>query len=249
MVFWSVLCLVLCPFVLVSNAGSYSSCIIATRSTPRISGRSPSPASCTLALWVRSIRVPHQAAGTLWTNVYRIVTGVMILISQARGWDGVWTTINVNVNLSIPSTSISVSLNTLLTFMIIIRLVLHRRNTRAATGSPAGIGGLYKTITTLLIESSALYAVNSLLLIGLWVSHSDVTNIFLPTLAEIQVRAFARSQSPDRLSKMAAGWTEQVIAPLLIIKRTADGSLTSETTVSVRKAKVPTTLASLIYNA
>ena len=121
--------------------------------------------------------------------------GIMILISQARGWDGYWPT---NVNLSIPYTSISVSLNIILTLIIVIRLMLHGRNIRAATGSPAGAGGLYKAVATMLIESCALYAVNSLLLIGLWAADSAATGIFLPTLCEIQVRAFLqpRSQLP-----------------------------------------------------
>ena len=119
--------------------------------------------------------------------------GIMILISQARGWDGNWNAIGVN--LSIPYTSISVSLNILLTLIIVVRLMLHGRNIRAITGSPAGVNGLYKTISTMLIESSALYAVNSLLVIGIWAADNTATGIFLPTLGEIQVRAFLRPRS------------------------------------------------------
>jgi hypothetical protein len=56
--------------------------------------------------------------------------------------------------------------------MIVIRLVLHDRNIRAATGSRSGIGGLSKTVVTMLIESSALYAVNALAMIVLWVANT-----------------------------------------------------------------------------
>ena len=96
---------------------------------------------------------------------------------------------SIVMRLGIPYLSISVSLNVLLTLMIVIRLVLHGRNVRAATGSQAGIGGLYKTIATMLIESSALYAVISLLVIGPSFTRSIVDEVFYPILVEAQVRA------------------------------------------------------------
>jgi len=108
--------------------------------------------------------------------IIHIVTGLLILIPQ------------VAVDFSIPCVAISISLNVLLTSMIVIRLALHNRNVRAASGSPAGIDGFYKAIATMLIESSALYTVNSLLLIGLWIANSGAADIFLPIVAETQVR-------------------------------------------------------------
>jgi len=87
--------------------------------------------------------------------------------------------------------SISLSLNVILTLMIIVRLVLHGRNVRAAAGSPAiGISGLYKTIATILIESCAIFALDSLLVIGTLAPKKQVTNLFIPTLSMTQVRAF-----------------------------------------------------------
>jgi len=86
--------------------------------------------------------------------------------------------------------------------MIVIRLVLHGRNIRTATGSLVGISGLYKTISTVLIESCALFSMNSLLVVGAMVpiAYSTavdpsviggfVVDIFFPILAEIQVRGF-----------------------------------------------------------
>ena len=123
-----------------------------------------------------------------WTDIIQIVTGLLIIIPQ------------VVFDFSIPCVAISVSLNVLLTLMIVIRLALHGRNIRAASGSPAGFGGLYKAVATMLIESSALYAVNSLLLIGLWVANSGAADIFLPIVAETQVRAFPRPRPSGRLS-------------------------------------------------
>ena len=91
------------------------------------------------------------------------------------------------LSLLVPYLAISVSLNVLLTLMIVIRLVLYSMNIRAATGA-SGIGGLYKTVITMFIESSALYAANSLLVLVR--SNYAVVDIFLPLLAETQVRNF-----------------------------------------------------------
>ena len=102
--------------------------------------------------------------------------------------------------------SISLSLNVLLTFMIVVRLLLHSWNVRTATGSQAGTGGLYKSIATMLIESSALFAVSSLLTVVLWAIGHPVSNVFTPILAETQVRAFPL-RSLDRSSHVTTEWT------------------------------------------
>lgn len=57
-------------------------------------------------------------------------------------------------------------------------------------GVPSGAVGMYRAVVTMLVESSALYAVNSLLFVGPWGAGSHVADIFLPILAETQVRAF-----------------------------------------------------------
>jgi len=126
-----------------------------------------------------------------------MATGVLFLYRtwrlDVKDWE------SFTIRYSIPYFSVSISLNVLLTLMIIIRLVLHSRSTRTPAATLAGIGGLYKTIITMLIESSALYALSSLLVIGTFVSGSCAADLFLPILAETQV-----------------------IAPLLIIKRVAN---------------------------
>jgi len=92
--------------------------------------------------------------------------------------------------------------------MIITRLVLHSRSTRTTASALAGIGGLYRTVITMLIESSALYAVSSLLVIGTYLSGNCSADLFLPILAETQV-----------------------IAPLLIIKRVANRHASKNSTI------------------
>ena len=73
--------------------------------------------------------------------------------------------------------------------MIITRLILHRRNIRTAMGASAGAGQLYRAVVTILVESSALYAVSFLLFFGTWVSGSWVETGFWTILFEIQVCA------------------------------------------------------------
>jgi len=124
--------------------------------------------------------------------------------------------------------SVSLSLNILLTLMIVVRLVLHGRNVRTATGSAGGISGLYKAIATMLIESCALFAVGSLLVIVPLFTDSPAANGFQPIFAELQASVF--SQLTPSSALLTSRRTEQVIAPLLIIRRIANKSaLTSDT--------------------
>ena len=88
-----------------------------------------------------------------------------------------------------PYFSISLSLNILLTLMIVIRLILHARNTHTALGI-TGIGGLCKAIVIMLVESCALYAVSSLLFIGPLGAGNTASNFFMAILPEIQARIF-----------------------------------------------------------
>ena len=125
----------------------------------------------------------------LWTHVTNVVMGVMLLVSE--GWEWRRFSITTTIDFGLPYLSIAVSLNVLLTLMIVIRLFLHSRNILAARGAQARIGA-YRAIITMLIESSALYAVNSLLLIGLWGAGNQTADTFLPILAETQVRGFLR---------------------------------------------------------
>jgi hypothetical protein len=92
-------------------------------------------------------------------------------------------------NTGIPYNSISLALNVLLALMIVTRLILHGRNLRNALGYPDSASGLYNAIVTMVVESCALFTVNSLLFIGPWGAKSWVADIFLPILAETQVRA------------------------------------------------------------
>ena len=104
-------------------------------------------------------------------------------IIEERELGAVWSTV--------PYLSISLSLNIILTLMIVVRLILYGKNVRATMGSPGGIGGVYRTISTMLIESSALFAVSSLLVIVPLAAGSLVAKTFYSILAQTQVRTLS----------------------------------------------------------
>jgi len=137
----------------------------------------------------------HFTSAMLWTNATNVGVGIVVLYFQHLGASRATP---VFPYLGIPYLSISVSLNLLLTLMIVTRLVLHGRNLRTTTRSPVGISGLYKAASTMLIESCALFAMSSLVVVGALVgivrSESytgvDIADVSFPILAETQVRAF-----------------------------------------------------------
>jgi len=57
-------------------------------------------------------------------------------------------------------------------------------------GSPTGIIAIYKTTATMLIESSALFAVSLLLAIVPWAVGNPIMNVFAPVLSVTQVHVF-----------------------------------------------------------
>lgn len=92
---------------------------------------------------------------------------------------------STGLDIAAPCYSVSVSPNVLLTLMIVVRLALHSRNFRNATGGPVGT---YKAIITMFIESCALYAVTFLLFIGVWGPSNPLQLPIFPILAATQVR-------------------------------------------------------------
>ena len=100
-------------------------------------------------------------------------------------------------NFDYPYFAISLSLNVVLTFMIITRIVLRSGNIRGAIGAPARVCGLCETVVTTFVESFALYAINFLLFIVPWSAGSSAMYIFFPILVESQVRFPDLETSPS----------------------------------------------------
>ena len=171
---------------------------------------------------------------TVSSNVAGTATGIVYTYWWSRpGTIIVNSTVTANLGRSY--FTVSFALNVLLTSMIVIRLILHKRNIRNAMGALAGAGQLYGAIITILVESSALYALSFLLFFVPWAVNSWVEDTFWSVLIESQVRAaFCFTLSHCNLGTMVSNrGDDQVIASFLIVRRVACRSaLKSEAIVS-----------------
>jgi hypothetical protein len=133
------------------------------------------------------IQVLPKPKATPPDNVTDAATGIMLLYQSIQPETNVrnYTAI---FKFGVPYFSISVALNVLLTLMIVVRLILHSRKIQNAIGATARASRLYKAVVAMLVEACALYAVSSLLYIGPWSTKNYLAEIFLPILAETQVR-------------------------------------------------------------
>ena len=127
--------------------------------------------------------------------------------------------------------SICLSLNVVLTLMIVVRLVMHIRNIRKATGASDGSSGLHTaaaTVVMMLIESYALYAGILLASTISWAADSWVDTLFTGVVGTVQVCVVF--PIPDVLLVLLPNYgCAQVIAPYLIILRVAKRrAMTSE---------------------
>ena len=123
----------------------------------------------------------------------RIGTGIVFIYETGRPADPITRNIDAMIYFGAPYFSVSLLLNFVLTTIIVVRLILHRRNVRNAMGAAAGAGELYKATVTIIVESSALLSVNFLLFIGTWATRSFIQYLFLQTLAQIEVRTVFKS--------------------------------------------------------
>ncbi len=132
----------------------------------------------------------------------------MTIFQSSKPNAGIWN--SVTIDFALPYFSLSTSLNVLLTLLISSRLFVHQMWIRKNVGS---MRLPYGSIIALLVESSAIYAVSSLLFIGCYGAGSLVSAVFLPILSQTQVSVGILKDSPELKYQC------QVIAPLLIISR------------------------------
>ncbi|KII87189.1 hypothetical protein PLICRDRAFT_176971 [Plicaturopsis crispa FD-325 SS-3] len=117
-----------------------------------------------------------------------------------------WT--QITINLAIPYWSISIALNIILTLLIAGRLLLMRRRL-IQTIPNGGIASPYVSLSAMLIESAFIYSVNAVIFLVSYAVNSPIQNLALPLLCQTQV-----------------------IAPLLIIVRVAQGRAWTRDTYS-----------------
>lgn len=128
----------------------------------------------------------------------------MLLFQLTQPGASLWT--KTAVNFAIPYWSISASLNILVTLLIVGRLFYIRQRTRAVLSTSHS--RTYTSIAAMLVESAALYSATALLFIITYARNSNVQNIVLPLLGQVQA-----------------------ISPLLIMWRVARGQAISRETL------------------
>ena len=97
--------------------------------------------------------------------------------------------------------------------------------------APFRLSGLYKTVITVVSESSAIYAVTFLLFIGTWAVDNPAEYFFFPVLAQAQVRTIFPDASQFWVLLTNSG-DEQVIAPFLTVLRVANRKTPSNSIIS-----------------
>ena len=162
---------------------------------------------------------PPQACSDMLTNTTNVVLGIMRIYYSS----GTKLLTVTGTNVITSYNSICLSLNILLTFMIVIRLMGHIRNIRSATAASDGSGGLHTaavTVVMMLIESYALYAGVLLAYITPYALDSWVVALFNGLIGTAQVRVVFTIRDAALVLSSNQGCT-QVIAPYLIILRVA----------------------------
>ena len=167
------------------------------------------------------------AGGDMLTNTTDVALGIANIYYSSGIRFYTVTALNFNTSYN----SICLSLNILLTLMIVLRLVVHIRNIRNATGASDGSSGLHTaaaTVAMMLIESYALYAGVLLAYTIPFALASWVVALFSGLIGTVQVRVVFTIRDAVLVLPSNYGCT-QVIAPYLIILRVAKRrAITSE---------------------
>ena len=108
--------------------------------------------------------------------------GVILLFQLTQPFANLWS--KTTVNFGIPYWSISAGLNILVTSLIVARLYAIRRRTKAVLS--ASHSKTYTSIAAMLVESAALYSVTALIFIITYARNSNVQNLMLPLLGQVQ---------------------------------------------------------------
>ena len=162
---------------------------------------------------------PPHVGGVTLTDTTDVALG-MANIHYGSGMPGFHTVTGLNIATSYYS--VCLSLDILLTLMIVIRLIVHIRDIRSATGDSERYSGLHTAAATaimMLIESYALYAGVLLAYIIPLAVNSWVATLFSGAVGTVQVRVAFTFSGALLVSESNRGCA-QVIAPYLIILRT-----------------------------
>lgn len=115
--------------------------------------------------------------------LYDLVSGTLLLVVTCQPSTSLWS--NAGVSVALPYYILSLSLNIILTFLIVLRLVLHRRRFRVALGKDHAEP--YTSLAAFIIESAAPYAILSAIYLVLVAINNPIQQIFLGILSGAQV--------------------------------------------------------------
>ncbi|KAL9710485.1 hypothetical protein Ac2012v2_006019 [Leucoagaricus gongylophorus] len=143
-----------------------------------------------------------------------LLPGVMLLASVALSLiliimlcvPGITLWSTISINLAIPYWAISIALNVIITACIAARLLYMRYQMRRALIES---GSEYISITSMMVESAAIYTANGLIFLVSYAVNSPIQNLALPVLGQTQS-----------------------IAPLLIILRVLQGRAWSSSSLA-----------------
>ncbi|KAK2462417.1 hypothetical protein APHAL10511_005551 [Amanita phalloides] len=174
-----------------------------------------------LVLW--RCWVVWNSSGKLAAFVVTTIPGTALLASFALGIQWTWRAFDFEIELATAYLVTSLSSNILLTILIVLRLVLHRR--RMLLTLPPEYAAQYVSLATIIIESAALYSVFALAFTITYAIYPPISPVFLPLAL-----------------------TFQQIAGYLIILRVARGRARNSNTLSRSAASEPH-LSPLNFNA
>lgn len=96
---------------------------------------------------------------------------------------------SVTASFAIPYFAMSLALNVLLTAMIAGRIWYYQKSVESAVGSEYAIH--YTSVTTMFVESAAIYTVVSLLLLATFTVGNPINQIWLGIAPSVQVTEYA----------------------------------------------------------
>lgn len=140
------------------------------------------------ALLVWRCTVIYKDVGRLWVSVLLLLPSLMLCASIALGITLLVQTADsspfADVNITLAYYVMSLSLNVIVTFLIVGRLLIHRRQIAQALG-PSHASS-YTNIAAILIESASLYTVFAIMFLVPFGLSSSLANVFLQTVSQVQ---------------------------------------------------------------
>ena len=124
--------------------------------------------------------------------------GILTLFQASRPDASLWT--HTTIQFSLPYFSISIALNTLLTLLLVGRLLYMSRKASRSLGQQHA--ATYISVASMLVESAAPYTITSLIFIITYARNSYVQNLVLPVLSQIMVS----SVITDGLGRVLTVW-------------------------------------------